>query len=108
VARDVNGEVVDVDVPMGPGDVALFFTDGATEAMSASGEMFGDARLVAAFEEIAAAELPLPAAVDALFARVSAFRARQDDDVTMMLVRRTGAAVERNTAARSRFVPMLA
>ncbi|MFL5263965.1 MAG: PP2C family protein-serine/threonine phosphatase, partial [Anaeromyxobacteraceae bacterium] len=108
VARDVNGEVVDVDVPMGPGDVALFFTDGATEAMSSSGEMFGDARLVAAFEEVAAAELPLPAAVDALFARVSAFRARQDDDVTMMLVRRTGAAVDRNTAARSRFVPMLA
>jgi phosphoserine phosphatase RsbU/P len=108
VARDVNGEVVDVDVPMGPGDVALFFTDGATEAMSSSGEMFGEARLLAAFEEVAAAELPLPAAVDALFARVSAFRARQDDDVTMMLVRRTGAAVERNTAARSRFVPMLA
>jgi phosphoserine phosphatase RsbU/P len=108
VARDVNGEVVDVEVAMGPGDVALFFTDGATEAMSSAGEMFGEARLLAAFEEVVAGELPLPAAVDALFARVSAFRARQDDDVTMMLVRRTGAAVEKNTAARSRFVPMLA
>jgi sigma-B regulation protein RsbU (phosphoserine phosphatase) len=110
VARDVNGEVTDIEVPMQPGDVALFYTDGATEAMSPGGEMFGEARLLAAFEELAAAEIPLPAAIDALFARVGAFRARQDDDVTMMLVRRTiGIAAERGAGARARFnAPLLA
>jgi sigma-B regulation protein RsbU (phosphoserine phosphatase) len=103
VARDVNGEVGDIEVPMQPGDVALFFTDGATEAMSPGGEMFGEVRLLAAFEEVAAAELPLPSAIDVLFARVSAFRVRQDDDVTMMLVRRTIGVAERGAgAARAR------
>src|SRR6266540_4663698 len=59
VVEDTRGHVVDEMIAMDEGDVALFFTDGATEA---------------------------------LFTRISAFRAVQDDDVTMMLVRRTPAA----------------
>jgi sigma-B regulation protein RsbU (phosphoserine phosphatase) len=98
VARDLNGEVMDLDVPMEEGDLALFYTDGATEAMSPSGEMFGDARLALALAEVA--ELPLPAALDALFARVTAFQARQDDDVTMMLVRRSRPAADHRERAR--------
>jgi phosphoserine phosphatase RsbU/P len=107
VARDLNGEIPDVAVPMAPGDVALFYTDGATEAMSPSGEMFGDARLARALEEVA--ELPLSTALDALFARVTAFQARQDDDVTMMLVRRGGVvATARAGEARARVSPATA
>ena len=86
ISRELNGEVTDHELAMGAGDVALFFTDGATEAMSPSGEMFGDARLAGALTRVA--DRPPAEALDALFAEVGAFRGRQDDDVTMMLVRR--------------------
>jgi len=86
LSRDLNGEVTDDELPMAEGDVALFFTDGATEAMSPSGEMFGDERLAAALARVAT-RTPKEA-LDALFAEVAAFRGRQDDDVTMMLLRR--------------------
>jgi sigma-B regulation protein RsbU (phosphoserine phosphatase) len=86
VVGDTRGHVVDQPIAMGDGDLALFFTDGATEAMNAAGEMFGEERLVAALAENA--ERPLVDALEALFGRIAQFRAVQDDDVTMMLVRR--------------------
>ncbi len=86
VVEDTRGRVADQIVPMEEGDVALFFTDGATEAANAQGEMFGEERLAAALAEVA--ERPLDEALEVLFARVAEFRAGQDDDVTMMLVRR--------------------
>jgi sigma-B regulation protein RsbU (phosphoserine phosphatase) len=90
VVDDVGSAVVDLRLPMRPGDTALLFTDGATEAASAAGEMFGDERLARAFGGVA--KRPLAEALDALFAEVEAFRARQDDDVTMLLVRHAGGA----------------
>ena len=90
VLEDTRGHVEDEVIAMDEGDVALFFTDGATEAMNAAGEMFGEDRLAAALAEVA--ERPLVEALETLFARIAAFRAVQDDDVTMMLVRRTPAA----------------
>lgn len=85
LAPEAGDAVVDEHVPMAPGDLALFYTDGATEAMDAAGVMFGVERLSATLAEVSA--LPLPAALDRLFAAVAAFQARQDDDVTMLLVR---------------------
>jgi serine phosphatase RsbU (regulator of sigma subunit) len=90
VVDDTRGHVEDQVIAMRDGDLALFFTDGATEAMNAAGEMFGEERLAAALAEVA--EKPLPEALEALFARIAAFRAVQDDDVTMMLVRYAPAA----------------
>jgi len=86
LSRDLNGEVKDHELAMSEGDVALFYTDGATEAMSPTGEMYGDERLASALARVAAR--PPPEALEALFAEVTAFRGRQDDDVTMMLVAR--------------------
>ncbi len=91
VVDDTRGHVGDQVIRMADGDVALFFTDGATEAMNATGEMFGEDRLAAALAEVA--EWPLVEALDALFARIAAFRAVQDDDVTMLLLRYTPNAV---------------
>jgi serine phosphatase RsbU (regulator of sigma subunit) len=85
VVDDTRGHVGDETIPMEEGDLALFFTDGATEAMNAQGEMFGEERLAAVLAEVA--EKPLPEALEALFDRIAAFRSEQDDDVTMMLVR---------------------
>jgi serine phosphatase RsbU (regulator of sigma subunit) len=86
VVGDTRGHVVDQALPMDEGDLALFFTDGATEAMSAGGEMFGEERLAAALAEVA--ERPLDAALEHLFERIAAWRPVQEDDVTLMLVRR--------------------
>jgi serine phosphatase RsbU (regulator of sigma subunit) len=90
IMKDVASSVSDQEIPMREGDVALFYTDGATEAMSAAGEMFGEERLAAALARVA--ERPLDSALEALFADVAAFQGTQDDDITMMLVRRLPAA----------------
>jgi serine phosphatase RsbU (regulator of sigma subunit) len=95
---DLGPIVQDLFVPMAAGDLALFFTDGATEARSATGELFGQERLAAALERVAGR--PLEDALDALFADVAAFRAGEaDDDVTMLLVRRLGEARPLRAAA---------
>lgn len=92
VVGDTRGLVPDLEIPMAEGDLALFFTDGATEAMDAGGEMYGEVRLAEGLARVA--RLPLGEALEALFADIGAFRAVQDDDVTMMLLRRSaeGAA----------------
>jgi serine phosphatase RsbU (regulator of sigma subunit) len=90
IVEDTRGHVLDHAIPMDDGDVALFFTDGATEAMSPSGEMFGDERLAQALARVAS--LPLDVALERLFEEIAAFRAVQDDDVTLMLVRRSPLA----------------
>lgn len=96
---DPGPHVEDRFVPMGAGDLALFFTDGATEARSATGELFGVERLSAALERLAGR--PLEDALAALFAEVTAWRAGEpDDDVTLVLLRMLGEARPRVAAAR--------
>jgi serine phosphatase RsbU (regulator of sigma subunit) len=93
VVDDTRGRVTDQVIAMAEGDLALFFTDGATEAMNGMGEMYGEARLGAVLAGVA--EKPLEEALEAFFADIAAFRATQDDDVTMMLVRRAPRAASR-------------
>ncbi len=96
---DPGPHVEDRFVPMAAGDLALFFTDGATEARSAAGELFGLERLSAALEHVAGR--PVEDAISALFAEVAAWRAGEaDDDVTLLLVRMLGEARPRVAAAR--------
>ncbi|HET9552047.1 MAG TPA: SpoIIE family protein phosphatase [Anaeromyxobacteraceae bacterium] len=82
---DVAGAVEDLQVPMAAGDVTLFFTDGASEATDAAGRMFGVERLGQALARVA--ERPLAEALERLIAEVAAFQARQDDDITLVLLR---------------------
>jgi sigma-B regulation protein RsbU (phosphoserine phosphatase) len=96
LVQDAGAHVQDLFVPMGPGDVALFFTDGATEAQNARGEMYGEERLAAALARVAG--MALEDALAALLAEVAAFRGQeQDDDVTLLLVRRAGASATSST-----------
>ncbi len=98
VVDDTAAHVADQLIRMDDGDLALFYTDGATEAMNAAGEMFGDERLARVLARVA--EGTLEQVLEELFAEVARFQARQDDDVTMMLVRKVPAA-----AAVSRGAP---
>jgi sigma-B regulation protein RsbU (phosphoserine phosphatase) len=74
------------------GSRLLLYTDGVTEAENRAGEQFGVERLEASIGAPGRSE---PAsALDAIIATVVRFRgrARQSDDITMMLVSREAAA----------------
>jgi len=77
-----------VTLDFAPGDVLLLLSDGVFEYCNAQGECFGDAR-VEAFVA-AHGDLPMQALADALLREVLAFAdgAPQEDDVTIVLVRR--------------------
>jgi serine phosphatase RsbU (regulator of sigma subunit) len=93
VIEDTGPHVADQAIPMAAGDVALFYTDGATEAMDTRGDMFGEDRLAAAFARVA--ERPLDEALETLLAEIGRFRAEQLDDVTLLLARMAPLAGER-------------
>ncbi len=73
-----------------PGDVLLLYTDGLTEAMSPSRELFGDARAEETFARLAS--LPCDGIVRGLREAVGAFAdgAPQSDDIALLAVRRIG------------------
>lgn len=74
-------------VQLDAGDTVVLFSDGVSEALSASGDEFGDERIV----ETVGSVLPgTPAAVlDALLAKVKLFAgdAPQNDDITALVLR---------------------
>jgi serine phosphatase RsbU (regulator of sigma subunit) len=71
-------------------DVLLLFTDGVTEAINGTGELFSDARLLARFGDSAA--LPATEMVKSLVDGVNAFAAGvpQEDDITILVLRYRG------------------
>jgi serine phosphatase RsbU (regulator of sigma subunit) len=74
-------------ITLSPGDWLIIFSDGVSEALSASGEEYGEDRIVQCVRDAAALE---PRQVlDALFADVREFArgAAQSDDITAMVLR---------------------
>lgn len=73
---------------LSPGDFVIFYTDGVTEAMSADGEGFGEARLIATLSRHARrnADEMVRGVIDA----VNEFTANtpQSDDFTLFIVKR--------------------
>lgn len=87
------GAVPDADYSAGaavlePGDVAVLYTDGITEAENDAAEFYGEDRLRAAIAE--SSRLPAGAMVDAILGSVQAFSGAvpQSDDITLMVVRK--------------------
>ena len=76
-----------VEVPFGPGDVFVFYTDGITEAEDPSGDDFGRERLAATIRS--AAGQKAEAVVSAVHDAVDAFRGPgpHGDDATVIVVR---------------------
>ena len=84
--------------PLGPGDVVVLYTDGVTEAMDAGGELFGDsalARIVTAQQDRDAAGIR-----ERVLRDVRAFvgDAAPHDDMTMIILKVTGAGAARRSA----------
>lgn len=87
VVDDVKHAVEDQAIEVGVGDWVLLYSDGLTEATDASGTLFGEERLREAFGAVAG-KLPLQQAVTAVIERVRAYQRRQDDDLTLVVLRR--------------------
>jgi len=86
-AGDRFDEILEeVEVPLAPGDHFLFFTDGLSEAMNPSSELFGEQRLRDLLE--GAPELASEPLKERILAEVRAFAegTAQHDDMTMVLL----------------------
>lgn len=75
---------------MEPGDVLLVFTDGVTEAMDTSDNLYGDDRLFDVLKAVP--DSNVRSVVDCVNESVAAFAAgaEQADDITMLAVRYNG------------------
>jgi serine phosphatase RsbU (regulator of sigma subunit) len=77
----------EVVVPLEPGDLFMFFTDGLSEQMNVGEDLFGEARLGALIEEHGS--LPFDELRERIVREVQAFagEAAQHDDMTFILLR---------------------
>ena len=87
VVDDVRRSVEDQTLSLEVGDWVLLHTDGLTEAANASGVMFGEAGLRRVLGEVAG-KVPLREAVGLIRARVEAYQQKQEDDLTIVMLRR--------------------
>jgi len=89
IIEDADFEQKTLD--LAPGDVVLFYTDGAVDAVNAAGEAFGEERLAALLH--AQRNQPAEVIADAIDAAVQEFAAEtpQYDDFTLILVKREAA-----------------
>ena len=80
----------EVAIPLAPGDLFFFFTDGISEAMDGDGECFGELRLTAFLETHA--ELSPSALRDRLIEEIASFVGGQPqhDDITMIILKIDG------------------
>lgn len=85
-------DIPEVQVELGPGDILCLYTDGLSEARNQQGELFDLPRLVDLIGTTAAATASLDELADTVFRVINEFADLHDDDWTMLLVRRRGAA----------------
>ncbi|HEY0136822.1 MAG TPA: SpoIIE family protein phosphatase [Nannocystis sp.] len=89
VVAEIGPPGPDGQLRLAPGDLMLLYTDGVTEAMSTRREQFGMDRLCAALEQVR--ERPVGEICDHLMGVVAGWTAVQRDDVTLLVLRHTGA-----------------
>ncbi len=89
----VDDAVPAMNLRLQPGDVMLLYSDGLIEAMDTNRRQFGMDRVCAAIE--AHRDRSVKVLCDRLMAEVTAWMARQDDDITILAVRYHGPAAPR-------------
>ena len=83
-------------VEIAENDIILLFTDGVTEGRNPAGEMFGQERLCESFTRNAG--LPLEKTLQRMLEEVREFQVEQEDDMTLILLKRSPQKVRRETA----------
>jgi hypothetical protein len=88
-------DLVESVTTLAPGDAAVLYTDGVTDARSATGERFGDARLLATIEDARGGSAA--SMVDAIRSAVDGFQGGTlpADDVTLVVIARRARATRR-------------
>jgi sigma-B regulation protein RsbU (phosphoserine phosphatase) len=91
--------LVEQTLPLGHGDLMLFFTDGISEAMNAESDCFGESRLARLVEEHG--DLALEELRERILREIQSFvgEAPQHDDMTMILLKVDGAEAGRGEDA---------
>jgi phosphoserine phosphatase RsbU/P len=83
---DIGKYLKDQSITVNVDDLILLFTDGVTEAGGKYGEMFGQERLEKLLNQYA--NLPSAAIVQKIAKEVILFHEEQDDDITLMVLRK--------------------
>jgi sigma-B regulation protein RsbU (phosphoserine phosphatase) len=80
----------EVTVPLAPGDLVVFYTDGISETMNEAFDCYGEPRLARVLEQYA--HLPFEQLRSFIFADLRSFSgtADQHDDMTMILLKVEG------------------
>jgi serine phosphatase RsbU (regulator of sigma subunit) len=88
-----DGMIEEVTIPLAPGDLIVFFTDGISETMNEVFDCYGEPRLAKLLEQYA--HLPFDQLRSFIFADLRSFSgaADQHDDMTMILLKVDEAAV---------------
>ena len=90
------------DLTLGPGDLAVFYTDALTEAADPSGKLLGEAGLIAVASELDLATSSPATIGAALLSAVARHRgpACAEDDVTMIVLHHNAAGPRRLSVAQ--------
>jgi len=90
--EDIADHVKEKSFSFREGDIYMFYTDGLTEAENENGELYGEQRLLAAFER--AAEGDSQSIVKHIYDEVYHFMNGQSvlDDITLMVIKKNGQA----------------
>ncbi len=86
-------EIPVVSISLEPGDILCLYTDGLPEARDQGGELFDIPRFKALISGAAGEHTELAAMADPRISRVQAHTHVQEDDWTLLLVRRRGQGV---------------
>jgi serine phosphatase RsbU (regulator of sigma subunit) len=87
VLPDVRRFTTETTLDLEPNDLVVLYTDGITEARNAGGEQYGLERLGDAVQRYRGE--PIDVIRDGVVQEVTSWTARQDDDATLVLVRRS-------------------
>lgn len=97
ISEDIEPFLEVLEFGVETGDALMLFTDGATEGTDPSGEMFGQTRLMESFGRHAS--LPTQEALDKVLQDVRDFQASQEDDITLMVLKKGPKAGRENERA---------
>lgn len=87
ISENIGKYLEDITVEIEDGDLILLFTDGITEAMDETGEMYGQHRLEHALHHYA--DLPVKKIIENIVKDVLEFQSEQLDDMTLVIIKKT-------------------
>ncbi len=86
IADNIDHFMKDHEIEISAGDLILLYTDGASEAVDSKGELYGDERVIQSFR--LHSSLPINEIILAMLDDIDSYKAGQDDDITLMVIKK--------------------